>query len=271
MGAVMSERRSGPRMLVERSSKKELARIAGLSAVSALFTTAPQRIERLFFDERLRPAVGRFCAELARAHKPYRLVGTEELDRIAGTVLHGGIVAIARPQPLGNFDASAARVWAQDGQPLLILDGVSNPHNLGAIARTAAFFGLPRLLLSDHPDQASPSDASHRVSEGGLVCLELSRIHRFPETLKHLKASYRIVAAAPGRHREIASLRKGDKPFALLLGNEEEGLPRATLAACDDIVAIPGAGRIQSLNVAASAAILLYALSAGSQGRAASE
>jgi TrmH RNA methyltransferase len=74
-----------------------MARVAGLPAVSALFSTAPERVERLFFDERARPSAARFCAELARAHKPYRLVGTEELDRIAGTVLHGGIVAIARP------------------------------------------------------------------------------------------------------------------------------------------------------------------------------
>jgi tRNA G18 (ribose-2'-O)-methylase SpoU len=73
-----------------------------------------------------------------------------------------------------------------------------------------------------------------------------------------------VVAAAPGRYRELAELRGDNKPFALVLGNEEEGLPAATLAACDDVVAIPGRGRIQSLNVAASAAILLYVLSAAS-------
>jgi TrmH RNA methyltransferase len=121
------------------------------------------------------------------------------------------------------------------------------------------------MVLSDHPAQASPSDASHRVSEGGLGCLELVRAHRLAETLKHLRPSYRIVATSPEGQRELARLPKGDGPFALILGNEEKGSPKATLAACDEIVAIPGAGRIQSLNVAASAAILLYALSAGSQ------
>ena len=239
-----------------------MARICGLPAVAALFAVAPDRVERLFFDERARSRAARFCAELARVRKPYRLVTGEELERVAGTILHGGIVAIARPRPVHDFDPDAARSWASDGKPLLILDGVSNPHNLGAIARTAAFFGLPRIVLSGHPAQALPSDASHRVAEGGFEHLELYRASRLPEALRSLKTSYRILAAALGRHRALDELSRADTPFALVLGNEEEGLPKATLSACDDIVVIPGAGRIQSLNVAASGAILLYALSA---------
>jgi TrmH RNA methyltransferase len=248
-------------MRAPRIAKKAVARIAGLPAVAALFSAAPERVERLFFDERMRSVVAPFCAELARVHKPYRLVGSEELDRVAGTVLHGGVVAIARPQPIHPFAADAAARWARDGKPLLILDGVSNPHNLGAIARTAAFFGLPRMVLSDHPAQASPSDASYRVAEGGLDHLELHRAAQLAAALKRLRTSYGVIAAAPGRHRDLAGLRAGNKPFALVLGNEEEGLSKATLAACDDIVVIPGSGRVQSLNVAASAAIFLYVLS----------
>ena len=244
-----------------RPQKNALVRVAGLPAVAALFTAAPERIERLFFDARARSKVNSFCAALARVRKPYRLVETDELDRVAGTVLHGGIVAIAQAQPVHALDPEAAQGWARDGQPLLILDGVSNPHNLGAIARTAAFFGLPRMVLSDHPAQASPSDASYRVAEGGLDHLALYRTARLVDTLKRLKTAYRIVAAAPGRHRAPSDLRKGDKPYALVLGNEEDGLPKATLSACDEIVAIPGAGRIESLNVSASAAILIYVLS----------
>lgn len=258
-------KRSNPRRQARPVAKKTVARIAGLPAVAALFSVASDRVERLFFDERARSKAAPFCAKLARARKPYRLVESDELERIAGTVLHGGIVAIARPRPVHAFDPDAARLWARDGQPLLILDGVSNPHNLGAIARTAAFFGLPRMVLSDHPAQALPSDASYRVSEGGFEHIELYRAPQLADALKGLKACYRIVAAAPGRHRELSELSRGDKPFALVLGNEEQGLPNVTMAACDDIVTIPGAGSIQSLNVAASAAILLYALSAASR------
>jgi RNA methyltransferase, TrmH family len=263
----VSKKRRDQRAPARSGEKKAFARVSGFPAVAALFAVAADRVERLFFDERARARAVPFCAELARVRKPYRLVTADELERVAGTILHGGIVAIARPRPIHDFDPDAARSWARDGKPLLILDGVSNPHNLGAIARTAAFFGLPRIVLSGHPAQALPSDASHRVAEGGFEHLDVYQAARLPEALRCLKASYRAVATALGRHRALDELPRADKPFALVLGNEEEGLPKTTLAACDDVVVIPGSGRIQSLNVAASAAIMLYALS-GTGGRA---
>ena len=76
--------------------KDKLLRVAGLPAVQALFATAPARVERLFFLGELRREVSDYCGVLSRARKPYRQVGTKELARVAGTVLHGGVVAIAR-------------------------------------------------------------------------------------------------------------------------------------------------------------------------------
>jgi RNA methyltransferase, TrmH family len=243
-----------------RKDSAKLLRIAGLPAVSALFATAPERVERLFFDDRMKPLTGAFCTMLARARKPYRVVPPDELERVAGTVLHGGIVAVAQPRPLPELDLATAQRWAEDGQPLLLLDGIGNPHNLGAIARTAAFFGLPRIVLSDHPEQAAPSDASYRVAEGGLEHVALYRAPRFAATLKGLRRCYRVLGTALGTGRPLETLRHGEKPVALVLGNEEDGLPCATLDACDAIVTIPGAGHVQSLNVSASAAILIHAL-----------
>jgi TrmH RNA methyltransferase len=240
--------------------KTKLLRVAGLPAVSALFATAPHRVERLFFDQRTKSQVGGFCAELARARKPYRLVPPDELERVAGSVMHGGVVALARPQPVPALDLAKVGDWARDGAPLLVLDGVGNPHNLGAIVRTAAFFGLPRIVLSDHPAQAGPSDASYRIAEGGLDYVELHRAVRFARALQQLRRSYRVIGTAAENGRPVDGLRRSDRPLALVLGNEEAGLPRATLEACDEIVTITGAGRIQSLNVASTAAILLHAL-----------
>jgi RNA methyltransferase, TrmH family len=243
-----------------RKDSAKLLRIAGLPAVSALFATAPERVERLFFDDRMKPRTGAFCTMLARARKPYRVVPPDELERVAGTVLHGGIVAVAQPRPLPELDLATAQRWAEDGEPLLLLDGIGNPHNLGAIARTAAFFGLPRIVLSDHSEQAAPSDASYRVAEGGLEHVALYRAPRFAATLKGLRRCYRVLGTALGTGQPLETLRHGEKPVALVLGNEEDGLPRATLDACDAVVTIPGAGHVQSLNVSASAAILIHAL-----------
>lgn len=248
---------------VSLASTKNVLRVGGLPAVSALFAVAPERVDRLFFDQRMKAHIGAFCAELARVRKPYRQVGVDELARVAGTVLHGGIVALAQPRPVRPLDPSVAKAWASDSRLLLLLDGVGNPHNLGAIARTAAFFGVPRIVLSDHPAQAGPSDASYRVAEGGLEYVELYRGFRFAQALRDLRMSYRIVAAATEKGRPVAALRASKRPFALILGNEERGLPRATLEACDEIVTISGSGPIQSLNVAATAAILLHAFTAG--------
>ena len=123
---------------MKATSRTKLLRVAGLPAVRALFATAPQRVERLFFDQRLKSQVSDFCAELARARKSYRMVQSDELERVAGAVMHGGVVAWAQPKPVPMLDPAKAADWARDGKPLLLLDGIGNPHNLGAIVRTAA-------------------------------------------------------------------------------------------------------------------------------------
>lgn len=256
-----SEPRPDPRLEPRPELQRKLFRVAGLPAVTALFAHEPQRVERLFFEERFRDAAGPFCKTLAVARRPYRMVDAEELAKVAGTVLHGGIVALIAPRELPGFDTEAARRWRE---PLLILDGVGNPHNLGAILRTAAFFGLPRVMLSDHPGQALPSEAAYRVAEGGFEWVELYRAAGMAAVLKRLRASHRVVGTAldPSRPAiDVAGLHSADRrPLALVLGNEEDGLPPASLAACETVLTIPGSGRVQSLNVAATAAILVHAM-----------
>jgi len=92
--------------------------------------------------------------------------------------------------------------------------------------------------------KAGPSDASYRVAEGGLEYVELYRGFRFTRILHDLRASYRVVGAATNKRLSLSALRPGKRPFALILGNEERGLPRATVEACDEIVTIPGSGRV---------------------------
>ncbi len=222
--------------------------------MQAVFQQQPERVERLFFTPERRREAAPFCAVLGRAHKPFREVGADELAKIAGTVLHGGIVALARPKPVLDFDPGTTAVPL-----LLVLDGVSNPHNFGAIVRTAAFFGLDRVVISGHPAQAGPSAAAHRVAEGGLEFVTVYRAANLPAALKRLRPRYRVVGTALGKGGALAALPR-DKPLALVLGNEEQGLEDATLAACDQVVMLAGSGAVQSLNVAATAAILIHDL-----------
>jgi TrmH RNA methyltransferase len=253
--------RPGHREDGAKPRRTDALRVAGLAAVSALFQQAPERVERLFFLPDMGRAVGRFCQALGRAHKPYRQVDADELGRIAGTAMHGGVVALAKPRPVIPFDPAEAATWAATVPLLVVLDGIGNPHNLGAIARTAAFLGIDRLVISDDPAQASPSDAAYRVAEGGLEFVQVFRASALPSALQHLKPAYRVVGTALGRGRKPEALPRS--AIALVLGNEERGLSPATLHACDEVVTIPGSGWVQSLNVAATAAILMHALRGG--------
>src|SRR5205823_12903803 len=101
--------------------------------------------------------------------------------------------------------------------PLLVLDGIGNPHNLGALARSAAFFGLERMVLADRPDQALPSDASYRVAEGGLEHLDLQRAP-FPAALFEMRPAYRVIGTALGHGPAPDRLESGP-PVALVFGN----------------------------------------------------
>lgn len=232
-------------------------RICGLNAVAALFARRLDDVNRLFYGDALKAEAGPLCAALARRRMPYRLLPPDELERVAGTKHHGGIVALATPKPIALFDpANPPR-----HKLLLALDGVGNPHNLGAVARSAAFFGIPALILHDTADQAFPSDAAYRVAEGGLEQLDLFVTPDLPAALKAVEPFYRTVATtlAPGAVPLPALPR--DRPILLVLGNEEWGLLPEVEAACRRRIRIPSQGPVQSLNVAQTAAILLHDLS----------
>ena len=233
--------------------------ICGLNAVSAAFARRPDAILRLFYLPSQKLAAGPFCAPLAAAKKPYRMVDAEDLTKIAGTPHHGGIVAVAKPLVPTILDVNDP----PRGKILLVLDGIGNPHNLGAIARSAAFFGVPNMLIGEGIGHALPSDAAFRTAEGGLEHISLYRTRDLPRALGALMPHYRTVATTlDSAALTLADLPR-DRPVALVLGNEERGVSAPVLAACRRQVRISGPGRVQSLNVAQAAAVFLHALAGG--------
>ncbi len=230
--------------------------ICGPHAVAALFERRPADVLRLFYDEAHRVAAGPFCAELARRRVPYRMLPEAEMARAAGTARHGGIAAVARPRPVPFLDLARP----PRGRLLPVLDGVGNPHNLGAIVRSAAFFGVEAMLLHETPAQAGPSPAAHRTAEGGFEWVELLRTRDLARALRGLAPHFRLVAATLERDAPAPAELPRDRPIALVLGGEENGVSEAVLACCRRRVRIPGPGRLQSLNVAQAAAVLMAAL-----------
>lgn len=231
-------------------------RICGLNAVTALFACRPDSVVRLFYTEDAKMTAGPLCAEMARLRRPYRLLPDDEMEKASGTPHHGGITAIATERPLGMMDF----VRPPRFPFMLVLDGIGNPHNLGAIARSAAFFGVKAMLLHDMPLQAMPSDASYRVAEGGLEYLEVYRTRNLRKALLALDPYYRTVAATLGADAVAPSTLPRDRPVALVLGNEERGVGFEALETCRRRVRVPAVGAVQSLNVAQAASVLMYAL-----------
>jgi TrmH RNA methyltransferase len=245
-------------------SAREELKICGLAAVRARFARDPGSIQRLFFDHATGQRVGVMCKVLAQAKKVYRQVEPAELEKISGSIHHGGIVAVVAPPALRAPSADEMRAWAKRGEAVLVLDRVGNAHNLGAIARTAAFFGVGQVVIPDHPAAARPNEAAHRVAEGGFEHLVVWQVKDLAPFLKNLAAAgYDVVGAATrGGRPDTPRRERPPQPIALVLGNEEHGMAPETAAACTRLVTIPGGGKVESLNVSVAAAVLLWELCA---------
>lgn len=243
-----------------RDEAKEL-KLCGLAAVQARFERDPASILRLFYDAAHGPRVGAICKTLAAGKKVYRQVEAAELEKVAGSVHHGGVVAIVAPAALRTPTERDLATWAQRGEAVLVLDRIGNAHNLGAIARTAAFFGVPHIVIPDHPAAARPTDAAHRVAEGGLEAVEVWLTKDLAALVRGLAtAGYDTVGAATRSGRPDTARGDAAKPVALVLGNEEHGLAPPVAAACSRLVTIPGSGKVESLNVSVAGAVLMWEL-----------
>ncbi len=233
-------------------------KISGARAVMALFQRDPDAIQRLYLNRDMSRAAGAVCQYLARNRRSYAVKEDIELAKIAGTLHHGGMVAAVAPRPPKAPGASDIAQWADKRLSVLVMDGVSNPHNFGAILRTAAFLGVEHVVLSERPEQALPSPASYRVAEGGTEFVTLWRPSVLAPFLRELGKRHRVIAASP-RGKPLAALARDQRPVALVLGNEETGLSPQVERAAAELVAIPG-GRVESLNVSVAAGILIHAL-----------
>lgn len=211
----------------------------------------------MFFTRSVAPAVGDICRWMAQERLVYRCVEAEELELISGTVHHGGIVVVIKPPEYRSPPLEEVRGWAQANEPLLLLDRISNVHNLGAIIRTAAFFGITKLVLQNHAQSALPTEATFRVSEGGMDFVEIFRVTSLAGFIQAIRPFYAVIGAATSGG--VPQLHFGDRrPKALVMGNEEQGLSPEIADACSALVTIPGSGQVESLNVSAAASILMW-------------
>ncbi len=231
-------------------------RLYGWNAVQALFEHRPQALRKLYLTEALIPRMQPVLKWCVANRVGYRVVEDGDLNKLAATTHHEGLVADVLRAPMLALDEWLATLPVDKPVLALWLDGVGNPHNFGAILRSAAHFGVAGLLLP--PDSTlALSGAAARVAEGGAEAVPLVRLPELPEAMAQLRAAGLSLAAT--------LVEGGDDLFATTLpsrlvyvmGAEGEGMDRELAQDCDHQVSIPGTGAVESLNVASATAVLL--------------
>ena len=230
-------------------------RLYGINAVRAAFARRPQALRKLYLAEARIPQLQPLLQWCVANRIGYRVVAEDDLRKLAASSHHEGVVAdILREEP------QALTTWLRelgDGpQCLLWLDGVGNPHNLGAILRSAAHFGIAAILLPKHSTLAL-SGAAARVAEGGAEAVPFVRMGRDDNAIAQLHGAGFKLAATVVRGGQDLFATQLPQRLVYVMGAEGEGMNQDLAAACDLRLSIPGTGAVESLNVSAATAVLL--------------
>jgi len=193
--------------------------------------------------------------DLAREHSvPVRFEPREALDRASNSAAHQGVVAFGAEQRYAGLDDVLARGGVQ---LLVLLDGVEDPHNLGAIIRTAHAAGASAILIPDRR-AAGLTDVVGKAAAGALEHLPVVRVGNVTQTLELLKKRGFWIYGLDERGTQLYSETDYAQPTVFVLGGEGQGLHQLVKKHCDVLVRIPMAGAISSLNVSVAAGIVLF-------------
>jgi TrmH RNA methyltransferase len=236
-------------------------RLYGLHAVQAAFARRPEALRKLYLDEARIPQLQPLLKWCVARRIGYRVVADEDLRKLAASSHHEGVVAdVLREEP------APLTAWLRDlpAGPCcaLWLDGVGNPHNLGAMLRSAAHFGASAVLLPKASTLAL-SGAAARVAEGGAEAVSFVRLGRDDNAIAQLRGAGFALAATVVRGGADLFAAPLPRRLAFVLGAEGEGMDAGLASACDLRLSIPGSGAVESLNVAAATAVLLAAWARG--------
>ncbi len=250
---------------------KELA-VCGLAAVQSLAENHPEKIKRLYFTDERVHVFGDLCRSLSQRRAPYNMVqDEEELVKLCGSVHHQGVVAMIKLPEIVPLDSDITLNWLHEKQNALVLDRVGNANNLGAIVRSAAFFGIKNIIIPLDETQSSITTSSYRVAQGGMEFVTIYSVKSTIRLLESMEGKMVRIGTALEADKPVSEIKSfsKEKPVLLVLGNEETGISSSVRKLCDALVIIPFAGMskgtkkpaVESLNVAQAASVVLYELS----------
>lgn len=217
------------------------------------------RLRRLLVAEGARgAAVDQLLAAAAAAGIPVTRVPRAELDRMAATDRHQGVIGDAAPIAYADVDQLLARAGRRGEPPLLLVCAeIQDPQNLGSLLRTADAAGVHGVIIPRHRS-AALTPAVARASAGAVEHVPVARVINLARTLEELRRQglWACALAADAERTLYEADLTG--PLAIVVGSEGRGIPRLVREKCDFAVRIPMHGRIESLNAAVAGALVMY-------------
>jgi TrmH RNA methyltransferase len=233
--------------------------ISGWNACLALFERRPQAIRKIYVVREKTKILGEVLKWAASQHIAYKVVDAEDCAKIAKTTRNEGVVFVAEEKAVHPGGGFAEGVDGAE-RGVLILDSVSNPHNLGAIFRTCAFFEIASVLLTGKHSPHRISPAVMRVAQGGVEHVRIAREEKPAHCLQALKEQGFTLIGTDVFGKDIEEYSIGEKRCALVMGSEGTGMQPEVRDMCDSLVKIAGSGRVESLNVSVACGIFLALL-----------
>lgn len=236
----------------------DLERVFGLHAVQALLDRHPKRIKRLLLQAgRLNERQQALLALAERQGVALQRVAGDELDAQAEGV-HQGVVAEVVPSQLWSEEMLGHMLDRLEGAPLLlVLDGVTDPHNLGACLRSADAAGAHAVIVP-RDRSASLNPTVRKVACGAAETVPLVAVTNLSRTLKQLKQRGLWVVGTAGEADQLIYDVDFTVPSIIIMGAEGAGMRRLTREHCDYLAKLPMAGSVSSLNVSVAAGICLF-------------
>jgi 23S rRNA (guanosine2251-2'-O)-methyltransferase len=231
--------------------------IYGINSVTEALKTRGRNFEYISIaKERHDLRLQRIIEECRRIGLPVRFVSRAELDHMAGNVAHQGVVAVTSAKQYSDLgDVIAAK--RGDYSLVLVLDGVEDPHNLGAIVRTADAAGVDGLIIPERR-AAGVSGTVTKVSAGATAHVPIAKVTNIARTLQDLKDQNFWIVGLDERAPSTYDTLDFKMNCALVLGAEGKGVHDLVRKKCDFLVSIPMLGKVSSLNVSVAAGVVLY-------------
>jgi 23S rRNA (guanosine2251-2'-O)-methyltransferase len=233
--------------------------IFGMHAVQAVLDRHPEQVLEVWIDSQREDS--RISAMLKNAQRlgaTIHRATRRELDEMAGEVVHQGMIALCKSLPIYNeYDLDHILDDLQVDPFLLVLDGVTDPHNLGACLRSADAAGI-HAVIAPRDRAVGLTSTVRKVACGAAEHVPFIQVTNLARTMKMLQKRGIWLIGAAGEAEQALYQADLKGPLAMVMGSEGKGLRRLTREHCDLLINIPMAGNVESLNVSVAAGICLF-------------